>query len=93
MEIIIVLIVIGFIYLLLKPTAKPKSKEYKQFQIKEEYRVRLTKALSPYKNDRKRLVQEKTTVLKSFASELNRSLFFDEDEVREFIQELASSEI
>jgi len=91
-EIIIILISLGFLYLLFKPKARPKSKEQKQAEIFEEYKRKLDKDLSNIK-DVTLLVKKKTDLLKTFSSELNRNLFFDEDEVRELIQKLANYEV
>lgn len=92
MEIIIILISFGFLYLIFKPKAKPKSKEQKQAEIFEGYKRKLKSELSGIE-DRALLIKKKTALLKSFSAELNRNLFFDEDEVRELIQKLAKYEV
>lgn len=69
-----------------------RSKEDKQAQIKASYRKYLDEKLTPYKNDRKKLMEEKTKILKRFSKELHRNLFFDENETRALLQELASYE-
>jgi len=92
MEIIIILISIGFVYLIFKPKTQPKTKEQKQIEIFEGYQKKLRSELSGIEN-RILLIKKKTALLKSFSAELNRNLFFDEKEVRELIQKLAKYEV
>jgi len=91
-EIIIILITIGFLYLIFKPKAKPKSKEQKQAEIFASYKRKLDSNLSGIE-DRALLIEKKTSLLKKFSAELHRNLFFDEDEVRELIEKLANYEV
>lgn len=92
MEFIIILIMLGFLYLIFKPKAQPKSKEQKQQEIIEAYKRKLDSKLSGIE-DKSLLIKQKTALLKTFSSELNRNLFFDKEEVRELIQELAAYNI
>ena len=78
----------GFLYLILKPKAKPKSKRQKQVEIFEGYKRKLKSELLGIE-DRALLVKKKTTLLKNFSAELHRNLFFDADEVRDIIEKLA----
>lgn len=92
MEIIIIIIAIGLLYMIFKPAAKTKSKKQKQVEILETYKRKLDSELSGIE-DRSLLIKKKTELLKSFSSELNRNLFFDENEVRKLIEKLASYEV
>jgi len=76
-------------WLLLKPGAAPKSKQEKQAQIKASYLLFLDQKLSPFKDDRERFMNEKAKLLKRFSKELRHNLFFDEEEVRALLRELA----
>ncbi len=86
---------LGFLYLIFKSNLKsqPKSKEQKQGEIYEEYKRTMDSELSNYLNDKDTLVQKKTALLKVFAGELHRNMFFDEQETRELIQKLAKYEV
>lgn len=76
------------LFVILRPKKEPKSKEQKQAEIQESYRQRLIEALT--KIDDETLRQEKKiALLKVFAKELRMNLFFDEDEVKHVIEELA----
>lgn len=85
---VIMLGTLGFLYLLLKPKRQPKSKEQKQKEIRFEYKKRLLAELDSIENIQLRQ-KKKIALLKGFAKELEFSLFFDEDEVKALIQELA----
>lgn len=69
-----------------------RSKEDKQAQIRDSYIKFLDEKLAPHKGDRARLMEEKTKILKRYSKELHRNLFFDEDETRALLQELAKYE-
>ena len=92
LEIIIIIIALGFLYFIMKPSAKPKSKQQKQQEIYVAYKRKLDSNLSGI-DDRTILIKKKTALLKSFSAELHRNLFFDEDEVRELIEKLAKYEV
>ena len=76
-------------YFWLKPRTKPKSSPQKQEEIREMYRQRMHTELSSIKNNDERQIK-KVDLLKTFAKELEFNLFFDKDEVKVLIQELAS---
>ena len=75
-------------YFWLKPRTKPKSSPQKQEEIREMYRQRLHTELSRIENLDERQTK-KIALLKAFAKELEFNLFFDKDEVKVLIQELA----
>ncbi|WP_333804703.1 hypothetical protein [Sulfurospirillum sp.] len=77
------------IYFWLKPRAKPKSSPQKQEEIRQMYRQRLQTELSNIQNADERQTK-KIALLKTFAKELEFNLFFDKDEAKVLIQELAS---
>lgn len=82
----------GLWFWIQKSGSNVRTKEEKQAQIKSSYKKYLDEKLSPYQNDRKRLMEEKTKILKRFSKELHRNLFFDEQETRTLLQELAAYE-
>ncbi len=86
MEYLILFIVLGFLYLLFKPSRKLKTKAQKQAEILEKYKQEMNRELSGL--DDEDLKKRKMALLKEFADELNRNLFFDEDEVRVLIKKL-----
>ena len=86
---LLILILLGFLFLLLKPKIEPKSKEQKQEEIRASYHQRLSAELSSIENSDERQTK-KIALLKAFAKELEFNLFFDKDEVKVLIQELAS---
>jgi len=88
-SILLILILLGFLFLLLKPKIEPKSKEQKQEEIRTSYQQRLSTELSTIENSDERQMK-KIALLKVFAKELEFNLFFDKDEVKVLIQELAS---
>lgn len=47
LNIVIVLIILGFMYVLFKPKATPKSKEQKQEELIASYKQKLDQELSP----------------------------------------------
>ena len=84
----IIFALLGFLFLLFKPKKQPKSREYKQNEIRLSYQKKLSIELFHIKNPDKRQ-QRKIALLKEFAKELEFNLFFDENEVKILIQELA----
>ena len=92
MEYVIVLISLGFLYLFLKPTAGKKTagktKAQKQEEIFEEYKQIMDKELTRFVDDKPLFKQRKTALLKRFASELNRNVFFNVEDTKKLIQRL-----
>ncbi len=88
-NVFVILVALGFLYLLLKPHKQPKTKAQKQEEIRLKYQQRLRKELSNI-NDTEERTKKKTDLLKVFAKELEFNLFFDKEEVRVLIQELAN---
>ncbi|MDD2384482.1 MAG: hypothetical protein PHN18_09865 [Sulfurospirillaceae bacterium] len=88
LNILIIFALIGFLFLLFKPHKRPKSKEQKQEEIRLSYQKKLSTELSSITNPDERQ-KRKIALLKVFAKELEFNLFFDEQEVKMLIQELA----
>jgi hypothetical protein len=84
-----ILTLLGFLILVLKPKKEPKSKEQKQEEIRQNFLQRLDAELSATQNHDERQMK-KIALLKTFAKELEFNLFFDKDEVKTLIQELAN---
>ncbi|MCF6341050.1 MAG: hypothetical protein L3J10_09945 [Sulfurimonas sp.] len=66
-----------------------KSKNQKKAEILNIYKIQLQKALAPLKNDKDAKLNKKSDMLKKISNELSRNIFFDNDEVRDIIAELA----
>ena len=88
-SILLILILLGFLILVLKPKKEPKSKEQKQEEIRQNFLQRLHAELSGIENPNERQMK-KIALLKVFAKELEFNLFFDKEEVKTLIQELAN---
>ncbi len=87
--ILTILTLLGFLFLILKPQKKPKSKAQKQEEIRQNFLQRLDAELLATQNSDERQMK-KIALLKVFAKELEFNLFFDKEEVKVLIQELAS---
>lgn len=85
---IIILILCGFLFLLFKPKKEVKSKEQKQEEIYLSYKERLNTELLAIENFDERQ-KKKIALLKVFAKELEFNLFFDSEETKILIQDLA----
>lgn len=83
-----ILMLLGVLFLILKPKKQPKSKEQKQEEIRQNFLQRLDAELSATQNPDERQMR-KIALLKTFAKELEFNLFFDKNEVQELIQNLA----
>ncbi|AOO66069.1 hypothetical protein [Sulfurospirillum halorespirans] len=75
-------------YFWLKPRTKPKSSPQKKEEIREMYQQRLYVELERTQNPNERQAK-KIALLKEFAKELEFNLFFDTEEVKALMQELA----
>ena len=87
-SILAILILSSLLFFILKPQTKPKSKEQKQEEIRLHYQKKLQTELESIANVDERQ-KRKIALLKHFAKELEFNLFFDKDEVKMLIQELA----
>ena len=67
-----------------------QTKEEKRYQIIGEYKKQLRTALEPLQNDKKAMMAKKSELLKKFSNELAMNIFFDNDEIREIIQNLST---
>ncbi|MBN1840381.1 MAG: hypothetical protein JW802_10110 [Campylobacterales bacterium] len=83
-----IVILLSFLWLLIQPRKQPKSKEQKQEEICQMYRQRLNTELEHIQNSDERQ-SKKIALLQEFAKELEFNLFFDKEEVKVLIQELA----
>lgn len=91
MEFLIIIIILFFAYLLLKPKKIVKSRKEKQAEIARDYKKKLDIALRDI-DDTDTRITRKTALIKVFANELKRNLFFDENEARALVKELAEYE-
>jgi cell division protein FtsB len=87
-SILVILILIALLFFILKPQAKPKSKEQKQEEIRLHYTQKLQAELESIDTPEKRQ-KRKIALLKVFAKELEFNLFFDKEETQHLIKELA----
>ena len=88
-NILIILALFGFLFLLFNPKKEAKSKEQKQEEIYLNYKERLNTELLAIENFDERQ-KKKIALLKLFAKELEFNLFFDREEIQVLIKELAS---
>lgn len=79
-------------YLCFKPK-EVKSKAQKRNEILSEYKKQLQEALKPLEGDSESLNKKKSSLLKTYSDELARNIFFDQDEIREIIIELAKENV
>ena len=87
--ILAILMLLGVLFLVLKPKKQPKSKAQKQEEIRQNFLQRLDAELSATQTPNERQTK-KIALLKVFAKELEFNLFFDKEEVKTLIQELAN---
>jgi len=85
-EYIILFVALGFLYLFFKPTRKVKTKTQKQEEIFQKYRQEMSDELSGLSGEE--FKKRKLELLKKFADELNRNIFFDKIETKKVIQKL-----
>ena len=71
------------------PAGQPKTKLQKRAEIIAGYKCRMDEVLSPYLDDKEALQTKKTQLLREFSIEVSNNIFFDADEVRKVIRELA----
>ena len=87
MEYLLLLVVLGLLYMFFRQKKGiPKTKEQKQSEILYTYQEQMKHELMGLDGDD--LKKRKMTLLKKIADELNRNLFFDENETKNFIQKL-----
>jgi len=88
-SIIAIILLLSLLFLVLKPRKKTKTKAQKQEEIREMYRQKLKTGLANIQNTETRQ-KRKLVLLKAYAKELEFNLFFDKDEVKVLMEELAS---
>jgi hypothetical protein len=86
-----ILLLSTILYMTLNPRKKhtPKSAHDKKREIIETYKQQMYEALAPLQDNAEILKQKKSALLKEISIELSRNIFFDHDEMRAVIQELA----
>lgn len=87
---IVIFILIIIFTLRSSPTSRVQSKEQKCQEIIQQYRQQLRSALEPLEADNEAMQAKKSELLKKFSNELSRNIFFDQDEIRDIIQDLLS---
>jgi uncharacterized membrane-anchored protein YhcB (DUF1043 family) len=98
-KIAIVLVLLGFVFLLFqlrtvpKDSVKEKKVSDKKQEIIDNYKKRLKTELSVFKNNQEKLNKYKIALLKDISQELSRNIFFEKDEIKSVIKELASMPI
>jgi len=88
--ILAILTLLFLLFVTLKPHSKPKSKEQKKEEIRLHYLQKVHTELAAI-NDGHERQQRKIALLKQCAKELEFNLFFDKEEVKMLIKELAAS--
>lgn len=91
--VLFILVVLAFILVVQRIFSKGgdvKPQAVKKSEIIEDYEKQMRLIIERYSDDKELLTSQKTIFLKSVSGELHRNIFFDEDEVKEVIQHLAS---
>lgn len=86
---IIVLSIILYMTLASPQQHVPKSADEKKREIIDAYKLQLKNTLLPLHDNSEALKQKKNALLKEISMELSRNIFFDHEEMRGVIQELA----
>lgn len=68
-----------------------KTKSQKRAEILDTCKTQLQKALVPLKDDKEAILKKKSEMLKKISNELSRNIFFDNNEIKEIIAELAKN--
>ncbi len=87
---ILALIVVGVLIFLNGNSKDIKSPTVKKHEIIQQYEKELNTILNRYKNDNETKIKEKKLFLQKCSSELSRNIFFNPDESKKIIQNLAS---
>ena len=66
-----------------------KSKTQKRQEIIDDYKEQLKETLLVYSGDKEAQITQKKLMLKKFSEELSRNIFFDADDIKVIIFELA----
>lgn len=75
----------------LKPKRRVKSKEQKRHELIISFEDRMEKELSNI-DDKDIYLQKKIALLKSFAKELEFSIFFDKEDIKELLTNLSQKD-
>lgn len=91
-DILLILIIIGIIlFLVFNLKSKTvKSSSLSKEQIMENYKNELNDILVKYEHDKDIQKEQKTIYLKNLSSKLSRNIYFNENEAKQFIKELAT---
>jgi len=87
---IIVLSIILYMTLASSKHHVPKSADDKKREIIDAYKLQLKNTLIPLQDNSEALKKKKNALLKEISMELSRNIFFDHEEMRKVIQELAN---
>ena len=90
--IVLILIVVAFVLIVryfFKTPKYIKPAHIKKEEIFNTYKEQMVNIKDLYKDDEETLKQQKMIFLKSVNAELHKNLFFDEEEIKAVIQELA----
>ena len=90
LNILIVFIMLFFLYILISPNKSKnvKSSVKKKEELIEHYIIKLRNELDDLSGDERKT--RKTELLKLYAKELEFNIYFDKDEIKNVIKELAT---
>jgi len=91
LEYIIAIATLGFLYLFIRPKIEKtvrKTKVQKQEEIFDEYKLAMNKELFVLVDNKSLYKQKKIALLKRFANELNKNVFFETEDTKKLIQRL-----
>lgn len=85
---VLVIIFIGLFIFRNKTTVIKKSSEVKKEEIINQYIQELQTLIEKHKNDSEMLKKEKLNFIKNVNSQLNKNIFFTQNEIKKIIYEL-----
>jgi len=88
---ITIFLVVAFIIFKSDVKSTVSDEEVTKKKIIDGYKKELYEAILPLKDNKEKRVSEKTRLLKKFNDELNRNIFFDTVEIKEYILDIAES--
>ena len=89
---IIVFLIMAIITFRSKTPEIIKSKTQKREEIVEDYKNQLKEALITCSGNKEAQIEKKKVMLKKFSDELSRNIFFDADDIKVIIFELAQKD-
>lgn len=87
--IVLILIAIGLLIFKNKKVVQKKSSSLKKQEIIQGYQLELQRLIEKHKNNPEKLKEEKLHFIQNVNSQLNKNIFFTQNEIKKIIYELA----